>query len=61
MNFYIYKLELSFKIKIHSTFHINLLQFLKNDLISKQVLLSQFISIENEKNLYFVNLINDMK
>ena len=61
MSFYAYELELLFKIKIHSTFHVSLLWFLKNDLIDKQVLLSQLTIIENEKNLYFIDSIDDMK
>ena len=61
MSLYAYELELSSEMKIHSTFHISLLWFLKDNLISKQVLLSQFIIVENEENLYFVDLIDNMK
>ena len=56
-----YELELSFKMKVHSMFYINLLQLLKNDLISRQVSSSQLMIIKNEEDLYFINLINDMK
>ena len=56
-----YEFELSFKIKVYLMFHINLLQFLKNDLINRQVSLSQFMIIENEENSYFIDLIDDMK
>ena len=34
---------------------------LENDLIDRQMLLSQFMIIENEENLYFVDLIDNMK
>ena len=61
MNSYVYKLELSFKMKVHSMFHISLLQLSKNNLIDKQVSLSQFTIVENKKDLYFVDSINDMK
>ena len=40
ISFYAYKLELSSKIKVHSMFHVSLLQLSKNDLIDKQVSLS---------------------
>ena len=61
MSVYAYELELSSKIKVHSTFHMSLLWSLKNNLISRQVLLQQSTIIENKKNSYFVDLINDMK
>ena len=61
MSLYTYEFELSFEMKIHSMFHVSLLQFSKNDLIDRQMLLSQFMIIENEKNSYFVDLIDDMK
>ena len=61
MNSYAYKLKLSSRIKIHSIFHISLLWFSKNDLIDRQVSLSQFMIVENEENLYFVNSIDNMK
>ena len=61
MNFYTYKLKLSSEIKVYSTFHINLLQLLKNNLIDRQVSSSQLIIVENEKDLYFVDSINNMK
>ena len=61
MSFYTYELELSSEMKVHSMFHVSLLQFLKDDLISRQVLLSQLMIIENKKNSYFINLIDDMK
>jgi len=38
MSFYTYKLELSFKMKVHSMFYISLLQLLKNNSIDRQVL-----------------------
>ena len=58
---YIYELELSSEIKVHSMFHISLLWLLKNDLIGRQVLLSQSMIVENEEGLYFIDLIDDMK
>ena len=61
MSLYTYELELSSEMKVHSMFHISLLQFSKDNLISKQVLLPQFMIVENEKNSYFVDLIDDMK
>ena len=61
MNFYVYEFELSSKMKIHSTFHVSLLWFLKNDLIDRQVSSSQFTIVESEEDLYFVDLIDDMK
>jgi len=61
MSSYVYELELLFRMKIHSMFHVNLLWFLKNDSINRQVSLSQFMIVKNEKDSYFVNLINNMK
>ena len=61
MSFYVYKLKLSSEMKIHSTFHISLLWFLKNDSISRQVSSSQLMIIENKKDSYFVDLIDNMK
>ena len=61
MSFYTYKFKLSSEIKIHSMFHVNLLQFSKNDLIDRQVSSSQFIIIENEESSYFVDSIDNMK
>ena len=61
MSFYTYKLELSSEMKVHSMFHVSLLWFSKNDSISKQVSSSQFTIVESEEDLYFVNLINNMK
>ena len=61
MSIYAYELELSSEIKVHSTFHVNLLQLSKNNLIDRQMLSSQFMIVENKKNSCFVNLINDMK
>ena len=58
---YAYELELSSEMKVHSTFHVSLLQFSKNNLISRQVSSSQFMIVENEEDSYFVNLIDDMK
>ncbi len=61
MSLYAYELKLSSEMKVHSTFHVSLLQFSKDDLIDRQVSSSQLMIIENEEGLYFVNLINDMK
>ena len=61
MSFYTYELELSSEMKVHSTFHISLLQLLKDNLISRQVLLSQLIIVESEEDSYFVDLIDNMK
>ena len=61
MSIYTYELELSSEMKIHSTFHTSLLQSLKNDLISRQVLSSQSIIVENKEDSYFVDSIDDMK
>ena len=61
MSFYTYEFKLSSEMKVHSIFHISLLQLSKNNLISRQVLSSQLIIVENEEDLYFVDLINNMK
>ena len=61
MSFYVYELKLSSEMKIHSTFHISLLWFSKDNLISRQVSLSQLTIVENEEDLYFVDSINNMK
>ena len=61
MSFYAYELELLSEMKVHSTFHVSLLQFLKDDPISRQALLSQLTIVENEGDSYFVDLIDDMK
>ena len=61
MSLYTYELELSSEMKIHSTFHVSLLWFSKDNSISRQVSLSQFTIVESEEDSYFVNLINNMK
>ena len=50
MSFYAYELELSSEMKVHSMFHVNLLQFLKDNLIDRQVLSSQFTIVESEED-----------
>ena len=61
MSLYAYEFELLFEMKVHSMFHVNLLQFSKDNLISRQVSLSQLMIVESEENLYFVDSIDDMK
>ena len=61
ISIYAYELELSSEMKVHSTFHTSLLQSSKNNLIDRQVLSLQSTIIENEEDLYFVDLIDDMK
>ena len=61
MSVYAYELELPSEMKIHLMFHMSLLWSLKNDLISRQVLLPQSTIVKNEEDLYFVDLIDDMK
>ena len=61
ISFYAYKLELSSEMKVHSTFHVSLLWFLKNNLIDRQMLSLQFMIVENKENLYFIDSIDDMK
>ena len=61
MSFYIYEFKLSSEMKVHSMFHVNLLWSLKDDLISRQMLSSQLMIVENEEDLYFIDLIDDMK
>ena len=61
MSSYIYKLELSSEMRVHSTFHISLLQLLKNDLIERQVPPPQPTIVENEEDSYFIDLIDNMK
>ena len=61
MSLYTYELELLSEMKVHSTFYINLLRFSKNDSISRQMSLSQFTIIENEKDSYFVDSVDNMK
>ena len=47
--------------KMHFTFYISLLLFSKHDLMKQQVSELSFVIVESEKNLYFINLINNMK
>ena len=61
MSLYIYKLKLSFEMKVHSMFHVSLLQFSKDDLIDRQMSLSQLMIVESKEDLYFVDSINNMK
>ena len=61
MSFYTYEFKLSSEMKVHSTFHISLLQLLKDDLIDRQVLSLQLMIVENEENSYFIDSINNMK
>ncbi len=49
MSSYVYEFELLFKMKVYLMFYINLLWFLKNDLISRQMSLSQFMIIKMKK------------
>ena len=61
INSYAYELELSSEMKIHSTFHVSLLQLSKNNLISRQVSSLQFMIVENKEDSYFVDSIDNMK
>ena len=61
MSIYTYELELSSKMKVHSMFHMSLLQSSKDNSISRQVLLSQLTIVENKEDSYFVDSIDDMK
>ena len=61
MSLYTYELELSSEIKVHSTFHVSLLQLSKDNLINRQVSSSQFTIVENEEDLYFIDSIDNMK
>ena len=56
-----YEFDLSEDMKMHSTFYINLLLFLKHDLVKWQMPESLSVTVESEENLYFVDLINDMR
>ena len=47
--------------KMHFTFYISLLLFSKHDLMKQQVSELLFVIVESEKNLYFVDSIDDMK
>ena len=61
INLYAYELDLSENMKIHSMFHVSLLLFLKHDSVRWQMSESSFVTVENEENLYFVDLIDDMR
>ncbi len=56
MSLYIYELKLPSKMKIHSMFHVSLLQLSKDNLISRQVSLLQPTIVENKESLYFQQL-----
>ena len=61
INSYAYELDLSEDMKIHSTFHVSLLLFSKHDSIKWQISESLFVIVESEEDLYFVDLIDDMR
>ena len=61
INLYTYELDLSENMKIHSTFHISLLLFLKHDSVRQQMPESSSVTVESEEDLYFVDLIDNMK
>jgi hypothetical protein len=57
---YAYKLELLTKIKIYLMFYISLLQPLKDEPITREVLLLPPVIIDNGNSSYFINLINNI-
>ena len=61
ISLYVYELDLSENMKIHSMFHVSLLLFLKHDLMKQQMSESSFVTVESEENLYFVDLIDNMR
>ena len=61
ISLYAYELDLFEDIKIHSTFHVSLLLFLKHDSVRQQMSELLFVTVESEKNSYFVNLIDNMR
>ena len=56
-----YELNLFKDMKIYSIFHISLLLLSKHNLMKQQVSELSFIIIESEENLYFINLINNIR
>jgi hypothetical protein len=56
-----YELDLSEDMKMHFMFHINLLLLSKHDSVRWQVSELSSVTVENEKNSYFINLIDDMR
>jgi len=61
VSFYVYELDLSEDMKMHSMFHVSLLLLLKHDLMRWQVSELLLVTVESEEDLYFVNLIDDMR
>ena len=61
ISFYTYEFDLSENMKIHSTFHVSLLLFLKHDLMRQQMSESLFVTVESEEDSYFVDLIDNMR
>ena len=55
-----YKFNLSKDMKIHSMFHVSLLLLLKHDLMRQQMSESSFVIVENKKNSYFIDSIDNI-
>ena len=56
-----YEFNLFKDMKMHFIFHVSLLLFLKHDLIRQQMSESSSVTVESEEDLYFINLIDNMK
>jgi len=57
---YAYKLKLLTEMKIHPTFYISLLQPLKDEPITREILLLLPIIVNNGNGSYFIDLINNI-
>ena len=61
ISFYAYEFDLFEDMKIHFMFHVSLLLFSKHDSVRQQMPESSSVTVESEEDLYFVDLIDNMK
>ena len=61
ISLYAYEFDLSEDMKIHFTFHINLLLLSKHDSVRQQMSESLSVTVESKEDSYFVDSIDNMR